>query len=98
MISPMKKLLALAALLTVTGCATTINGQPVVVGGSVTVSSYPSGYPVYYPPVYYPPRCCYYPGYIYSPNDSGPFGYSPEVQARGSYYTPQMIGPSVRRH
>lgn len=36
------------------------------------------------------------PGYYnryYSPYDSGPFGYSREVQARGSYYSPPIGKP-----
>jgi hypothetical protein len=87
----MKILLAIAAalLLSLTGCAVYVPAAQVGVRTPNVAVTVGYGYPA---PVYGYPR-------YYSPYDSGPFGYSPEVQARGSYYTPQMVGPNCNhRH
>lgn len=84
----MKYLIVIAALLTLTGCVV-LPPDSVSVGVSTpnVIVGVSYGNPGYHSRRYYG-----------SPYDSGPFGYSPEVQTRGSYYSPPISNCRGNRH
>jgi hypothetical protein len=84
----MNKLIATAALLlTLTGCAVY---PPTSVAVGVYVPNVIVGV------TYGNPG--YHRHYYGSPYDSGPFGYSREVQERGSYYSPPVGNCGHKHH